>query len=377
MRRPVLELACAGLFCLACGDTPDPVAIADGADTPRPRAGAGIASLPATLLAPVFDLGIGPDGSVLAAETLVGVTSINNGNTRVLSPLGGVTGVVFIGSGRTMAVTGEAAFDPAHAPNAKRLFEIRAGQPREVANLEAFEFAVNPDQIWNSAPPESNPFNIAHLTGKRVLVADAAGNSILHVDGDGVVDWVAILTPHLVPTRHFRELIGCFDGNSGAPECGLPLQFLAQPVATSIAIGPDGAYYAGELTGFPSPPGFSRIWRIAPGSRHVVCPSASCTQVATGLTSIMDMFFGPSGTLYVVEFDRAGWLAVEVRSGGGPLMPVRGGTVKACNVATGVCTIHTAGLALPSAITVASDGTIWIAENAAIPFGTATVRELN
>ena len=44
-----------------------------------------------------------------------------------------------------------------------------------------------------------------------------------------------------------------------------------QPVATSVAIGPDGAYYVGELKGFPAPTGESRVWRIEPGSRNVRC----------------------------------------------------------------------------------------------------------
>ena len=52
-------------------------------------------------------------------------------------------------------------------------------------------------------------------------------------------------------------------------------------MATSIAVGPDGAYYAGELKGFPGTPGHPRVWRIEPGTRHTVCPSAECVAVVT------------------------------------------------------------------------------------------------
>jgi hypothetical protein len=77
----------------------------------------------------------------------------------------------------------------------------------------------------------------------------------------------------------------------------------------------------------------------------------------------------------VVEFDAASWLAVEMASGGGPLGPVAGGTVKACNVGTGVCAVVAAGLSLPTAITFAADGTPWIVENGSIP-GVANVHPL-
>ena len=107
----------------------------------------------------------------------------------------------------------------------------------------------------------------------------------------------------------------------------------------------------------------SRIWRIEAGSRHVVCPSAACTLVADGFTSIVDLAFGHDGTLYVVEFDAQGWLAVEIVSGGFPISPVAGGRVRACDVATGQCVVRASGLALPTAVTVGKDGTVWFADN--------------
>jgi hypothetical protein len=45
----------------------------------------------------------------------------------------------------------------------------------------------------------------------------------------------------------------------------------AQAVTPSVAIGPDGAYYIGELKGFPAPTGESRVWRIDPDAHHVHC----------------------------------------------------------------------------------------------------------
>src|SRR6185436_18543992 len=90
--------------------------------------------------------------------------------------------------------------------------------------------------------------------------------------------------------------------------CGLPPIMNAQPVTASVAIGPDGAIYVGELKGFPAPTGMSKIWRIEPGTLHAQCgTSPACRVVASGFTSIVDLTFGPGGTLYVVELDEATW----------------------------------------------------------------------
>jgi sugar lactone lactonase YvrE len=179
-----------------------------------------------------------------------------------------------------------------------------------------------------------------------VLVADAAANSILVVEESGKVDWVAVLTP-----------------TSGG----------AEPVPTSVVVGPDGAYYVGELTGFPGTRDSSRVWRIAPNSRHVVCPSVSCTVVARKFTSILDLAFGPDGSLYVVEFDEAGWLGVEAN---GFAATGEGGTVSRCNVRNGNCAVVDDSLSLPTSVTVGRDGKLWIAEHMPMLFAGAQVRVL-
>lgn len=311
---------------------------------------------------PAFGMDVAPDGSLLVASTAVGISEIRGGNTSLVAELGGASDVAAIGRGNLLALTSE-PFDPSLEPNAQRLFRISRGNATEVANLYEFEMAYNPDQIWNPGGPESNPFNLAHLNGGKTLVADAAANDILYVDEGGNVDWVAVLTPQAV----------CDGSGPVSPICDfLPPDFLAQPVATSIAVGPDGHWYAGELTGFPGTPGWSRIWRIEQGSRHVVCPGAACTEVANGLTSIVDLEFGPDGTLYVVELDADGWLATE----GELITPAAGGTVRACDVDTGSCPVIAAGLSLPTAVEVDKGGDLWVIENDFIPFGTATVHQL-
>ena len=245
-----------------------------------------------------------------------------------------------------------------------RLFRIARGHKREIANLMAFEAAVNPD----GGEIDSNPFDVAALTGGTALVADAGGNDLLFVDKRGNVDWVATLPEQLAPTDHAKTLVGCPTPPPGLEFiCFLPDMIPAQPVATSVAVGPDGAYYVGELTGFPGPLGMSHIWRIAPGTRHAQCGSSpACTVVADGFTSIVDLAFGPDGLLYVVEFDEAGFLAVELAFFGLPGL-TQGGTVSACDLATGSCSEVATQLPLPIAVAIDRAGTKYAAIASLIP----------
>jgi hypothetical protein len=333
-----------------CADTPDPVSPAApalakaGPQAPGPGADF-------TLNAPVFGLSIAPDGSLMAASG-AGLSEIRRGAATLVASLPGASGLAHLGRGNALAVTGAPAEGAGAAPGSRTLFRVSPGKTRTIADLDAFEHAVNPDQVWNPGDPDSNPFNLALLGGGEVLVADAAANALLVVSAGGGVDWVAVLPPKLLP----------FMGNL------IPVQ----PVATSVAVGPDGAYYVGELTGFPGTPGNSLVWRIEPGTRQTVCPSASCAAVIAGLTSVVNLAFGPDGTLYVVELDEAGWLATQ---GAGGTTPAAGGAVKACDVGAGTCSVVASGLDLPAGIAVAADGTVWISENESIP-GVAHVHAL-
>ena len=157
-----------------------------------------------------------------------------------------------------------------------------------------------------------------------------------------------------------RSLGGC--PGSGAPQCGLPPAIPAQPVATSVAIGPDGAYpRLGELKGFPAPKGESRVWRVQPGARHAVCGTIpACRVVADGFTSIIDLRFGPGGALYVIELDEESWLAMESGQGAG-------GSVNRCNSSTWVCTQVATGLPMLTSAVVDDNGTVWVVTNALNP----------
>ena len=301
---------------------------------------------------PLFGLDTAPDGSLLVADGGSGIVELRNGVGSLVAELPGVADVASIGRGNMFALANG------------MLYRVSRGNAQAIADLGAFEAEVNPD----GGEIDSNPFDVAALNGGTALVADAAGNDLLAIDMRGNVDWIATFPDELVPTDNIQNLIGC---PSAPPElafvCGIPMM-PAQAVPTSVAIGPDGAYYVGELKGFPGPLGMSRIWRIQPGTRHAQCGSSpACSVVASGFTSIVDLAFGPDGTLYVVEFDEASFMAVELEFFFGIPGLTQGGTVNACDLSSGTCSVVAGELPLPIAAAAHRDGTLYAAIGSLIP----------
>ena len=72
----------------------------------------------------------------------------------------------------------------------------------------------------------------------------------------------------------------------------------AQAVPTDVAVGPDGALYVCELTGFPFEKGAAKIYRIKPGHKPTV--------YANHLTNVTSIAFGKDGKLYAVQIANDG-----------------------------------------------------------------------
>jgi hypothetical protein len=317
----------------------------------------GILAVVYPFTTPVFGLDSLPDGSLFAADAGSGIFKIQNSQFTQVAHLPGVTDVAPIDQDDMFATT-----SPGFGGEGK-LYRITGGMVHEVADILGFETTVNPD----GGIIESNPFDVEVLPGTGALVADAAGNSVLVVNRRGDIDWVATLPDELVSTANAKKIFGCPE--SGAPPCGLPDQIPAQAVATSVAIGPDGAYYVGELKGFPAPTGESRLWRIEPGTLHAACgTSPACQVVADGFTSIIDLTFDRDGMLHVVELDEASWLAMEFGQG-------IGGSVNRCHSGTWTCQQIATGLPMLTSATVTRQGTIYVVTKALIP-GAADISPL-
>lgn len=336
---------------------------------------------------PVFDIEATPDGSILIAEGDI-IKEISRDGVREIVTILTLEGESPIGTVAVTPLNGLEAIDQESFFATRggldnglgaALWHVSQGNPSLVADIEAFETEHNPDATkgpqWQdlqceaaqgyTAGPQSNPYQLTALSESEVLIGDAAGNTLLFAGIDGTIDWVAVFTPAVDENGDWLVWTTLEDGTN----C------YVQPVPTSVAIGPDGAYYVGELSGTtaenilegqPSP-GLSRVWRIEPGARNVVCPSDACAVVIDGLTAIIDVEFGPDGRLHVVEYDQNGWFVATV------LENPAGGAIKSCDVNTGDCDTVEVGLVLPGALTFDDWGNLWLLENTFAP----TVRRVN
>jgi sugar lactone lactonase YvrE len=106
-----------------------------------------------------------------------------------------------------------------------------------------------------------------------------------------------------------------------------------QSVPSALAVGPDGALYVGELTGWPYRIGAARVWRIAPGTKPKV--------FATGFTNISDLAFDGNDML-VLEIASKGiqnpastGVLIRVSPGGKRIVLASKGLVFPTGVAVG------------------------------------------
>jgi sugar lactone lactonase YvrE len=243
----------------------------------------------------------GPEGADVCFGRSGGVTRITKrSQQRVLSGLpsvaeeGGVaaTGPVDLGfSGWTGYLLvgnpgGGAATRKALGPGAGRfgkLLKVDLHGIRSVADFPRFEDANNPDKGEGAQPGleiDSNPNGLLVRKGAR-YVTDAGGNDLLKVDHKGRISVVAVFPPRPEAAP---------DGTT------VPMQ----AVPTSVVKGPDGAFYVGQLTGFPFPVGGASVFRVVPGKAPTV--------FAGGFTNIIDIAFDKRGRLYVLEIATGGLL---------------------------------------------------------------------
>ena len=138
---------------------------------------------------------------------------------------------------------------------------LRGPAKRVVADVTAFECANDPDEQG----PESNPYSVYAASNRHQVVTDAAGDSVLRVR-NGRTSLLAVIPP----------------SENGTDQ-----------VPTSVTRGPDGAWYVGTLAEGAGNGG-ARVWRIVPGHDPEV--------YVDGLTAVVDIAFGPDGSLYASQF---------------------------------------------------------------------------
>ena len=273
----------------------------------------------------------GPTGAVSRLfrgrqeRIVTGLPSYANANGRAVGPhdiamLGVGSAHVTIGLEESPAFRDAASASfPEFASFGTLVRVTPGGAWRQVADLAAYEQAVNPDpRIF-----DSNPYGLLAVAG-QTFVADAGGNSLLAVRANGEVSTLAVMP--VVP----QTATGTGDA-----------------VPTSIVVGPDGAYYVGVLTGAPWRDGFASVYRLEPGGTP--------QPYRTGFKGILDIAFDAAGRLLVLQHS-SGLTGI-----GNPGLLVR---VSADGSARETLL---EGLVRPTSVAIGADGAIYVTNRGLTP----------
>jgi hypothetical protein len=201
------------------------------------------------------------------------------------------------------------------------LYRVSSRGLRALADIAAYEQAENPD----AGEHDSNPNSVTSSWG-RVYVVDAGGNSLLRVHRSGEISTVAVFPERLLPAP---------------PGLGLPPEVEVQAVPTNVVVGPDGALYVSQLTGFPFIPGAANVYRVVPGSKPEV--------YADDLTNVTDLAFDRHGNLYVVEIAANGLISGDPT---GALIKIRRDGSRE--------TVLSEGLIAPYGVAISREGDIYV-----------------
>ncbi len=241
----------------------------------------------------------------------------------------GLADLAFSGSGQLFGVFGFGG-NPTLIPGAgSPLFgktvaiDLAAGSLTPLADIAGFEATQNPD----GKDLNSNPFALV-VRGDDTYVTDAGGNSLVKADAANQVSLVNVFPEELVGTSH------------------LPFPFPfpevpAQAVPTGMTIGPDGALYITQLSGFPFAPGSADVFRY-----DFINP---VTKFAGGFSNLIDIAAGPDDSLYLLQYSDAFF---------GP----PSGSILKLGLDGSVRTLFD-DLVSPTGLAVGRDGTIYVAND--------------
>jgi DNA-binding beta-propeller fold protein YncE len=231
--------------------------------------------------------------------------------------------------------TRETAFGPDGRKFARELLLLPRNNALVVKDLGNFEIANNPtgDEI------DSNPYGMLARLGRQVMT-DAGANDLLQVKF-GRTSTLATFPNRLVDAPPFLGL---------PPGTQIPMD----AVPTTVAVGPRGDYFVGQLTGFPFPVGGANVYRVP-------AEGGTPTVYASGFTNIIDIAFGKDGTLYVLQITKNGLLSAF-----GPPFDWTGALIKVRRNGTRV-ELAEGALTAPGGIAVGPDGALYVTNNSIYP----------
>ncbi|MBW4663220.1 MAG: ScyD/ScyE family protein [Chroococcus sp. CMT-3BRIN-NPC107] len=313
-----------------------------------------------------------PTGGDLCYGTSGAVTKIANGTTeRVLTDLPsialadgtssfGAQDIKFDSVGNPYVLIGYAA-DPAlrdtalNSPDLGKLVvaDFATNSWEVVADFSNYELANNPD----NGDIGSNPTAFV-LDGDKAIAVDAGANALLSVGTDGSnLQQVAIFPQEVLTNPVFPPSNSVpFDPTQVPSTDGVPTEFSIQATPTGVAVGPDGAYYVSQFTGFPFPEGGARIYRIDPDGETSV--------YADGFTQLTDLEFDAEGNLYALQYaNESAWKG-----------NFDGSVIQISPDGTQTTLLSGDGLTAPSSLAVSPDGDVYVTNQSDRPGASQVLR---
>jgi hypothetical protein len=195
--------------------------------------------------------------------------------------------------------------------------------PALEAQLGPYEAQNNPDHgagaVGGEPAIDSDPYAVIAYQG-GYAIADAAANDVLFFK-NGKLSTLAVMP--------------LVSENGGQ----------AQSVPTTLAVGPDGHLYIGELGGVENgnDVGVAHVYKLVNG--HLVT-------VASGLTTIVDIAFDQAGRLLVLELDQNGLEDMSSPPQPGALIRINHDGTRTM--------LASNGLLFPGGLAVAKDGSVYV-----------------
>lgn len=267
------------------------------------------------------------------SRAITGLPSLAQQNSPLYENATGLNKLTFNGSGQLMGVFGnEGGASPFPGPEGQWFgqtvsINLAGSTVTPLANITAFEVLNNP----HTTAVDSNPWDLV-VRGSDTYVTDAAGNSLVKANSANQVSLV-----HLFPNKIVNT-------PTNAPP-GTPLQVSAQTVPTGLTIGPDGALYIAQLSGFPFAPGSADVFRYD----FVNNVNNQVTTFASGFSNLVDIAAGPDNSLYLLQYRNDFWASPS-------------GSILKLGLDGSVDTLFS-DLVNPTALAVAPDGTIYVTNN--------------
>jgi hypothetical protein len=219
------------------------------------------------------------------------------------------------------------------------------GNWEPVVDIAIYEEQANP----GGGDLDTNPYSLV-VTDDGIVVSDAGMNALLWVDtnDNNTISTLAVFDTRMVAAPPFMPV---------PPGTTIPME----SVPTGVAMGPDGAFYVGELTGFPFEQGSARVWRVT--------QDGAATVYAEGFTNIVDVSFDADGNLLVLEFTLASLLGLNPENE----WTLVGGLTRVHGDLT-TEDLAAYELILPIGVVGADDGSIYVSQLAVVPNAGQVVR---